>query len=322
MVLMNPLPITLKNVFAAKAVRHEQHFEHVLGTTLELQLKARNAQVAQLSETILLAEIERLEQIFSRFVATSELNRLQETQNKSFRLSTELESVLQAALYWQERSNGAFHLGADALGQVWKLAETNNIFPTDTDLAFVVNQLKTPMLQIGAGVATRVSGLPMNLNAIAKGFIAETIAQKAFMVDGIFEVLINLGGDLRHCGTNPISVSIANPFSNADNALPLEKIRLCNQGLATSGGSYRGYTIAGSRVSHLLDPRSGQPVKNIICASVIAPDAMTADVLATIFSVFTPEQSLEFANALPKIGCCLVSQNKVIRNEFWQAQIV
>jgi FAD:protein FMN transferase len=320
--MLNSLPTALKNVFAARELQHVRYFENVLGTSLELQIRAQNLKVAERAETILLEEIGRLEQIFSRFLANSELNRLLATWQTTFLLSDELESVLQAALYWQERSNGAFHLGADALGSLWKSAEITGLSPTATELAVVLQALQSPMLQVRAGTATRDSSLPINLNAIAKGFIAEMAAQKAFMIEDVSQVLVNLGGDLRHCGTEPIVVSIANPFSNADNALPLEKIRLCNQGLATSGGSHRGYTIAGSRVSHLLDPRSGQPVKNIVCASVIAPDAMTADVLVTIFSVLTPLESLDMANSLPNIGCCLVSQEKVIRNEFWQAHLV
>ena len=118
--LLKSLPSALKHIFAARAVQHVQHFENVLGTTLELQIKAPNVLVAQRAEKVLLEEIWRLEKIFSRFVATSELNRLVATQHQAFLLSHELESVLQAALFWQERSKGAFHLGADALGQVWK----------------------------------------------------------------------------------------------------------------------------------------------------------------------------------------------------------
>lgn len=316
--LLNSLPLALKNVFSARAVQHIRYLEGVLGTSLELQFKARNVQIAKRAENILLEEIGRLEKIFSRFLVNSELNRLLATQNTAFKLSHELESVLQAALFWQERSNGAFHLGADALGQLWKSAELNDLAPITAELEVVFKALQAPMLQVGAGFATRVSSVPMNLNAIAKGFIAETAAQKAFMVEDVDQVLVNLGGDLRHCGTEPVLVSIANPFSNADNALPLEKIRLCNQGLATSGGSHRGYTLAKARVSHVLDPRTGQPVKNMIAASVIAPDAMTADVLATIFSVLKPQESLELANSIPHVGCCLVSQEHVIHNEFWR----
>jgi FAD:protein FMN transferase len=320
--LLNSLPLALKKVFAARAVQHTRHFEGVLGTSLELQFKARNLLVAKHAETSLLEEIRRLEKIFSRFMVNSELNRLLATQHTAFLLSHELESVLQAALYWQERSLGAFHLGADALGQLWKSAELRGFAPTTSELEAVLKALKAPILKIGAKSATVVSSLPLNLNAIAKGFIAEMAAQKAFMVEDVSQVLVNLGGDLRHFGTEPIVVSIANPFSNADNALPLEKIRLCNQGLATSGGSHRGYTVSDTRVSHLLDPRTGLPVQHIVAASVVAPDAMTADVLATIFSVLTLSESLELANSIPSIGCCLVGQNQIIRNEFWQSHLM
>jgi FAD:protein FMN transferase len=162
----------------------------------------------------------------------------------------------------------------------------------------------------------RHSRLPINLHAIAKGYIADCAAQKA--TQHACDVLVNLGGDLVHRGYKALTVSIANPFSSTDNAPPLERIRICNQGLATSGHTHRGFWFAGQFFSHLLDPRTGQPVQEVLSASVLAPNAMIADVLATVCSVLPPEQSLELLHDKPHIGVCIVTNNKIHHNQFWK----
>jgi FAD:protein FMN transferase len=293
-----------------KSLRHVQHFEGVLGTALELRLESSHPQQA---ETALLHEIERLEQIFSRFVPDSELNRFLATHNSAFVLSPELEFVLLHALEWQRRSGGAFHLGAEALVQVWQNAKTP---PSAAELSPTLKALEQPLLELGVGYALRRSDLPMNLHAIAKGYIADCAAQKA--AQHATEVLVNLGGDLVHRGCEAVNASIANPHTSADNAPPLERIRICNQGLATSGHTHRGFWFEQMFFSHLLDPRTGQPVQEVLSASVLAPNAMTADVLATVCSILPPEHSLELLRDQPQIGVCIVGKNKIYHNEFWK----
>jgi FAD:protein FMN transferase len=293
-----------------KPTRHWRHVERVLGTSLELRLESNKPQQA---ETALLNEIERLEQIFSRFLPDSELNRFLATQSSECPISPELEFVLLHALEWQRRSGGAFHLGADVLSQIWQTAQTP---PTSAELSPTLKALEQPLLELGIGYAVRRSSLPISLNAIAKGYIADCAAQSALR--HATEVLVNLGGDLVHRGSKPITASIANPYSKADNAPPLERIQIRNQGLATSGHTHRGFWFGQEGFSHLLDPRTGQPVKHVISASVIAPNAMTADVLATVCSVLAPQQSLELLQDQPQIGLCIVTKNQIHHNTFWK----
>jgi FAD:protein FMN transferase len=296
-----------------KLLHHRQHFEAVLGTALEVQLETNSHQQTKNAQAALLHEIERLEQIFSRFVANSELNRFLATQDSAFALSPELEFVLLHAIEWQRRSGGAFHLGTEALVQIWENAQTP---PSPTELLPTLKALEQPLLELGVGYAVRCTTLPINLHAIAKGYIADCAAQKA--ARHARNVLVNLGGDLVHRGCEAVTVNIANPHTNADNAPPLERIGIFNQGLATSGHTHRGFRFGQKHFSHLLDPRTGQPVQEVLSASVLAPNAMIADVLATVCSVLHPEQSLELLHEELQIGVCIVTKGKTYRNSFWK----
>ena len=66
----------LKTLFK-RQYQHIKHIEGVLGTSLELQVLADSKLTTQIAETRVLNEILRLEQVYSSFLADSELNRWQ-----------------------------------------------------------------------------------------------------------------------------------------------------------------------------------------------------------------------------------------------------
>jgi hypothetical protein len=90
-------------------------------------------------------------------------------------------------------------------------------------------------------------------------------------------------------------IHVADPNNDAVNARPIATIYLQDRALATSGGYRRGYQIAGQWYSHILDPRSGQPVSEVVSATVVAETARDADALATIFSVLSHSETERLA---------------------------
>lgn len=106
-------------------------------------------------------------------------------------------------------------------------------------------------------------------------------------------------------------VAITSPFSSADNAPALAQIRIRNQGVATSGHTQRG--------PHLFDPRRAQPVQGVAQATVVAGDAATADVLATVFCVLEPQESLRLAEQLGVAGLIVSRSGALHSNPQFQA---
>ena len=154
----------------------------------------------------------------------------------------------------------------------------------------------------------------LDFNAIAKGRIVDRSALAAAAA-GAREVLLDIGGDIRHLGSSRQRVAVADPRDPADNAPPGAVITLSGEAVATSGGTYRGFRVAELWYSHVLDPRTGRPVRGTAAATVIAPDCATADVLATAFNVLAPHESLALADSLTGVGCLLhTSDGDVLSN--------
>jgi FAD:protein FMN transferase len=295
-----------------RTVWHVNHFEAVLGTGLEVRIRASNRRQTLLAESALLAEIDRLELIFSRFLPNSELNRL--LNASEMRVSPELLEVLSLAEMWRQRTRNAFHPGVDALSALWRSGRK----PSHNELEPILEQLHAPLWTISDNLVKRTSSLSVNFNAFAKGWIVDRACLIAAKLEGVQDVLVNIGGDLRHAGSSQQRVTIADPFSRIDNAPNLCEVHVQNGAVASSGNSRRGFQIGSDWYSHVIDPRTGQPVQRTVAVSVIAPDAATADALATAFCVLEVEESLQLADSLPDIACLIVSEDRqVYTNKRW-----
>lgn len=259
---------------AGASSHHVAFYEGVLGTSMELQIFGP-AEAAREAETSALAEMDRLEAIFSRYRADSELARWEKTFQTDVTVSPELAEVLALAERYRIASKGAFDptLSGEP-GPLWRVDGFN---------------------------ACRLTQRPANLNALAKGYIVDRAAGAAQNVPGVEAVLLNLGGDLRHFGNQPVGVAVTDPLTPQENAKPIASVRIRNQGMATSGNYRRG--------PHLIDPRTGEAADHIASATVVAKTTADADALATAFFVLSPRESLRLADECD-VAVLLVLQNR------------
>ena len=285
-----------------RAARHAFHYERVLGTSFELQVVATNADVARRVESAVLSEVDRLAQILSSYSATSELSRWQATNDVDVSVSTELAEILEASEDWRIWTGGAFNPAAVSLVELLHDASPSangeavmRLHPVRDSVA----ELSQPLWTVhrARGMACRLTRLAVSLDALAKGYIVDRAAAVANAVDGVTQVLVNIGGDLRHHGACSIEVAVADPRAPAENAPPVAVVRLRGEALATSGGYRRRFIMDGRAVSHILDPRTGRPADRVISASVIAADCASADALSTAFSVLMPAESVALADS-------------------------
>ena len=122
---------------------------------------------------------------------------------------------------------------------------------------------------------------------------------------------MNIGGDIFASG-NPgegssWEIGVSDPKRSADNAPPLTKVRLVDQAISTSASYERGYTIAGHRYSHILDPRTGLPAEGVASATVVAANNASANAMATTLCVLKPEEGLDLVKSTPNAECLIVT---------------
>ncbi|UCG34032.1 MAG: FAD:protein FMN transferase, partial [Phycisphaerales bacterium] len=139
------------------------------------------------------------------------------------------------------------------------------------------------------------------LGGIAKGYALD-LAARAALDAGATAVLVNVGGDVLAVGAQasgqPWRIGIKHPFESG----LVGRIALTGRrAVATSGTQQRFAVIDGKRYSHIIDPRTGRPAEQAPSVTVVAPDGITADSWATVFSVLTVEEGRQLAELLPDL---------------------
>lgn len=156
------------------------------------------------------------------------------------------------------------------------------------------------------------SRMKVNFNAIAQGYTCDYIASK-FDSWGMTDYLIEVGGEIYAKGVNSKGkawrVGIDRPEDG--NILPGESleavIEISNMGLVTSGNYRKFYIEEGKKYSHTINPKTGYPVSHtLLSATVVAPDATTADAYATYFMVIGLEKAKEVLAGRPDLGAVLI----------------
>jgi hypothetical protein len=93
--------------------------------------------------------------------------------------------------------------------------------------------------------------------------------------------------------------------------------------VATSGNYARYFVIGGKLYGQILDPRTGRPVEDVTGATVVAPDAATADALATILCVLPPADGLRLVATVKGAECFIVSADgKTCTSPGWKTVAV
>jgi len=139
--------------------------------------------------------------------------------------------------------------------------------------------------------------LTLDLCGIAKGHALDRMVAA---LDGfrVKDFLIELGGEVfgrgAHSDGRAWQIGVERPVPGPTTFQRI--VRLDGRALATSGDAVNGYTIAGRRYSHIINPRRGEPADNgIASVSVFMPAAVMADALATALMAMGPEAGVALA---------------------------
>jgi thiamine biosynthesis lipoprotein ApbE len=310
----NPIPVKTNKKFTSQ-------FENVMGTSFEMVIKNASDKQGTKAETIALQEINRLSRILSSYDTKSEFNQFLATQKTAFKASPELIEVLSLFENWKASTNGALNPAFEVINQVWKKAAKNNALPTSEDLQEAVKKAEGIQYSINKeeGTITHLTNTPLAINTFVKSYIIDKAAKKVMDETGINNIVINVGGDIAVYGSENEHIAVVNPKANAINDASLVDVNVKNKFVATSGNYRRGNLIEGKWYSHIIDPRNGQPVEEVISATVIGDNATDAGALATSFNILTIKESIELAKQYPTAAYLIITKNgEQIKSDNWE----
>jgi thiamine biosynthesis lipoprotein len=260
-----------------------------LGAQSQLRFVHAREPAVRRALTATLAEIARLERIFSLFLGDSELSRL----NRDGRLigaSHDLRLVTAEALRLAELSGGAFDPSVQPLWQAYaEAARDGRLGPEGLDarqLDALLARVDYRALELeGARLAFAKPGMAASFNGIAQGYITDRIA--ALLRDlGFTSVLVQLGETYALAArSQPWRIRLSSTGAEGPETL----VELSDRAVASSSGQATRFDASGHH-HHLLHAREGRSAHRFESVSVVHDSAMLADGLSTALSLLPGEK--------------------------------
>lgn len=285
--------------------RHLFHSNH-MGTRFNIVLYSEDDSIASKAANAAFARIEDLNQIMSDYEENSELNQLSRTSGsgEAVKVSDDLFAVLKESVRMAEMTDGLFDITIGPMSKFWRVVRMSPDpqLPTDEELSDLQEKVGFQCIKLDEENQTAEllkAGMQLDLGGIAKGYAAEE-ALEVLRNYGIKRALIDAGGDVTLGNSPPERKNweVAVPKNQIKGENKFITLRAANRTVTTSGDMFRFVVIDGERYSHILNPKTGLGATRQIQATVISPDGMKADALASVLTLMDPEKGMELIDNL------------------------
>ena len=263
----------------------------IQGTTYHLKAVTRGIDVTQ---EALKADVEAVfrmvDEQLSNWREDSEISRFNRQQ------STDWQTVSPAILYLvsvareiHDRTGGCYDLTVKPLFELWGFARHEQAIPSAEAIRQVLAHVGMDKLEVDPAnrrMRKRDPHVEISLDSIAQGYTVDVLAQ--MLEDrGIHNYLAEIGGEMKVKGVKAdgsswrVAIEKPTPMAREVQRI-LELHEVAGMAVMTSG-TYRNFFESGGKsYSHILDPRTGQPVThNLLSTTVLHEDPTLADAWST-----------------------------------------
>ncbi|WP_198000032.1 FAD:protein FMN transferase [Gimesia alba] len=294
-------------------ILNRYEFQEVhMGVQWSIVLYATDKPIANKASQNAFARIKELNKILSDYDPESELNQLCRLSGpgKPIKVSPHLLKLLKKSQALSEETKGAFDVTIGPVVRLWRRARRQKKLPDSQRFEAARSKVGFGLMKISLPnqtVELTQKDMRLDLGGIAKGYAAD-IALSVLKEQGITRAMVDASGDIvlgdPPPGTCGWKIGISS--SDAPNAKIDRYLQIHNMAVATSGDALQHVVINGKRYSHIVDPHTGLGLTDQSRVTVIAPDGVTADSLASAISVLGPERGMQLLNQKPGTACLIL----------------
>lgn len=265
----------------------------IMGAPCRLVIHAADEPTADDAARAAFARMGAMEEALSDWMPESEVRRLPTAAGTVTRVGADLGAALEASLRWNALTDGAFDPTVGALTKRWRAARRAGQVPSAADAAAARARCGARHVRFDPSAhtySTDLDGLELDFGGIGQGMAADA-ALAVLRARGITSALIDLSGDIAvgdaPPGREAWRVELDDPWHTV--------LLLDNAAVTTSGDRFQHMDVeAGAaqpaRLSHIIDPATGEPLRNRVEVTAVARTATDADALATSLCVMGPER--------------------------------
>jgi FAD:protein FMN transferase len=264
---------------------------HAMATRFELVLYGDDSVRLRAAGEQAFEEIERLESQLSFYRSDSEITWLNSQGARGWvKVDPRLFRLLLRCAHLSEKTCGAFDVTIGPLMRAWGFAGSNPNVPQPDILAAAERRVGMGQVEFDQDDFTirfKQPGVELDLGGYGKGYAVER-AISILKENGIRSALLHGGtSSVFAIGAPPLDTSwkVALGFPLTDGAEP-PVIELYNAGLSVSAAHGKWFIVDDREHGHVMDPRTGEPVKG--AAVVTGPSPADCEALSTALLVLGP----------------------------------
>jgi thiamine biosynthesis lipoprotein len=265
-----------------------------------------------------------LEALWSRFIATSDVSRLNAAGGAPVRVDPFTVRLLEMMASGAAATDGAYDptllAPLVALGYAASWEDPGAVTSLAPGCA-LRSDVRQVLVDREHGVVQLPPGAVIDAGGIGKGLAAD-IAVEAVLacVPGV-GIMVSIGGDVRVAGTPPDERGWVIAVADEPGGAPVAELCVADAGVATSGTMHRTWPTPGGTAHHLIDPRTGRPTatgpRAVAVATVVAGDAAWAEVWTKALVVAGVAHTLDRLDDLRLAGRVRLGDGTVVTNSSW-----
>lgn len=249
----------------------------------------------------------------------SDLGRINRNAGReAVRVPEDLIAVLEKALYYAERSDGAFDPTVGPLVKLWGIGTEAARVPGEDEIRAALSLVNWRDVLINRNEGTvflRKPGMALDLGAIAKGYAADEAAA-LIKKSGLRRGIIDLGGNIfalgERRGNRPWRIGVQDPGRERGGYLGVLLVQ--DKSIVTSGVYERYFEAEGRQYHHILSTQTGYPVDNgLLSVTIIADSSIDADGLSTAVFALGYATGRALVESLPAVEAIFVFTDLSIR---------
>lgn len=251
-----------------------------------------------------LEEIAEAEKRLSMFRPASEISRINAAAAyKDVKVDARLFDLLKLAAKVSGATSGAFDITVAPVMQIWRNAGQLNRLPSENEIESARELIGAEMILFNDPEHTirfAKAGVQIDPGAIGKGYAID-IAVESLRESGVKSALIHGGTSTIYAIGTQINgqawrIGVRDPATPDQS---LRTVELCDASLSVSAPHGRLFACEGREYGHVIDPRTGRPVRRTSLAALWGPSAAITDALSTALLVLGEESLEPICRAFP-----------------------
>ena len=223
--------------------------------------------------------------------------------------SSDLVTVVNESLRFSADTEGAFDITVKPALDLFTKFLSGGPGPTEAEFEAAQRLIDFERVQAGSGSLSLADpGMSVTLDGIAPGYILDNAAT-GLRRSGVKSALVQSGGTIVAIGSrsdgSPWKIGIRDPTD--ENAI-VGTLLLKDQAVATTG-DYENYFTPDKSYYHVVDPFTARSPLFSHSATVVAPDALTADSLGVALMVRDPVDGLRVLDHMKDTECFIYARD-------------